>query len=109
MARAVAEAPALVERVSPFVLEEVAGEGLRLRLVTPLILMPELVGGLVELQHAELGIIAYGATQSEAEQAFREEVLWLWRTYAVADDADLTADARQLKRVLLRLLRAEGA
>lgn len=64
---------------------------------------PDFSDNLVTFECPELSIIAHGETRADAEAAFRDELLWLWNTYALADGADLAADASALKASLLRL------
>ena len=56
------------------------------------------------LQEAPFGIHLLSATREELEANLLEELDSIWRLFACADDADLTADAQELKRELLGAL-----
>ena len=88
---------------SPLVVDQIdTGSGPR-RFAPPLRVEPDLSDDLYVFAHHELGIAAHGETREEAEEAFREELGWLWTNYVEADDAELSADAIELKRRLLGL------
>lgn len=61
--------------------------------------------GLIIISCPELGVRAYAETRAEAEGRFAEELAFIMDEYASREDAELTADARELKRKLLRLVR----
>jgi DNA-damage-inducible protein J len=67
-------------------------------------------GGLWVYENSPLGILAYGSTQEEARDAFTTEFASAWEQVGKEDDANLTRDARSLKKRLLSLVdRVEGA
>lgn len=74
----------------------------------PLSVAPDFSDGLVTFEHASLDIVAYARTRAEAEQAFGDELAWLWEEYAEADDADLSPEARLLKQRLRGLVEDEA-
>jgi len=58
-------------------------------------------GGLCVCEHKPLGILSHAPTAEEAFGAFQHEFIACWDGIARRDDADLTADARSLKKRLL--------
>ena len=70
---------------------------------------PDFSDNLVGFDYAPLGIIAYGHTREEAEQDFREELVWLWQEFAHAPDETLTLGAQRLKQRLHELVEMDTA
>lgn len=60
--------------------------------------------GFVSARYPLLGIESVGETLSEALDEFWENVAFVWRNYAEADDKDLTLDAIALKKKALQYL-----
>ena len=52
-----------------------------------------------------LGILAYGHSQEEAAEAFCEEFVCCWEEIACEENDNLTVDARELKGVLLSIVK----
>jgi len=52
-----------------------------------------------------LGILAYGRSRDEVTKAFCEEFACCWEEIAREDDANLTADAQELKSTILSIVR----
>ena len=61
-------------------------------------------GGVWVLEHARLGILAYGSTHEEALVAFRTDFASAWDQVGKEVDAKLTRDARSLKKRLLSIV-----
>lgn len=67
-------------------------------------------GGVWVYEYSSLGILAYGSTQEEARDAFTTEFASAWEQVGKEDDANLTRDAKSLKKRLLSIVdRVEGA
>lgn len=75
--------------------------GGELRLRKPIEAEPDYSPHLVTYEWEPLGIIAWGRNREEAEQAFRDELSFLWQEYALAPDEALEEGAQELKRELL--------
>jgi hypothetical protein len=56
---------------------------------------------LLHVTHPELGIDVFATTLESLLVELQEQLVMLWREYALASDADLDAPARQLKQALL--------
>jgi hypothetical protein len=70
----------------------------------PLVLPVHSPEGIVEFSHPRLGILAHSAESYEdAEQAIVPSIAWLWRSYALAEDSELSSDAVCLKRALIEM------
>jgi hypothetical protein len=80
-----------------------------LPLCKPLSVPPDFSDNLITFEYAPLGIVAYGATRGEAEQAFGEELAWLWQEYAAAREDALTPGAIRLKQHLHELVGGDTA
>jgi DNA-damage-inducible protein J len=63
-----------------------------------------LEGGAWVYEYSPLGILAYGSTQEEARDAFTTEFASAWEQVGKEDDANLTRDAKSLKKRLLSLV-----
>lgn len=63
-----------------------------------------LEGGVWVYDYEPLGIMAHGSTEAEAMDAFRTEFASAWNHIAREDDANLTRDARGLKKRLLSIV-----
>jgi len=61
-------------------------------------------GGVWVYEYEPLGILAHGSTEAEAMDAFRTEFASAWNHIAKEDDANLTRDARGLKKRLLSIV-----
>ena len=70
----------------------------------PLSVPPDFSDNLVTFGYEPLGILAYGKTRDEAEQAFSDELEWLWLSYANAPDEELAPDAIGMKQRLHRMV-----
>lgn len=53
--------------------------------------------GYVSLSFEPLNIHAVGENRKETIQDFWDELVFVWRNYALADDSELTQDAIELK------------
>lgn len=76
-----------------------------LELSDPLIMEPQYIEQEVILEWPAFNIIASGATREDAICTFEEDFVWLWKEYALANDNELSSDARQLKNDLLSLVK----
>jgi len=56
-------------------------------------------------RYEPLGILAYGQSREEATEAFCGEFTCCWEEIACEEDDNLTADARELKSRLLRIVK----
>ena len=56
------------------------------------------------LESEALGIMGFGSSYQEAEDAFRHDFVRCWDHYALEDDSRLTKDAIALKRSLLSIV-----
>lgn len=54
-----------------------------------------------EIEHEELNISVYGDSLKELEKMLYEEMAFLWESYALEDDANMTLAAQELKKRLL--------
>jgi hypothetical protein len=57
------------------------------------------------LDYPVLGINVYAYTRDQLDLELREQIAFLWDSYAMADDAELTESALRLKRNLLAILK----
>ena len=78
---------------------------LRERLTVP----PDFSDNLVTFEYPPLGILAYGETREEAEQAFGAELAWLWSSYADVPDESLAPGAIGLKQRLRHMVEGSAA
>ena len=92
--------------LSPIELEEVQADGLNLRFKSPNTLVPELDDSqqLFVLKESRIGLEIFAYTRSEIIADVQSEIAFLWREYALADDAELSQEALSMKRGLLDLL-----
>jgi hypothetical protein len=56
----------------------------------------------------ELNVVVAGASEEEALRELCADILWLWREYGLANEEELTGDARELKARLLALAGGKG-
>lgn len=89
---------------SPLELAAIPLAAAPIALLEPLSVPPDFSDNLVNFNYDPLGIVAYGQTREEAEQAFREELAWLWQEYAAAPEDTLTAGAIRFKQHLHQLV-----
>ena len=89
---------------SPLELQAIPLPANPIALPQPLSVHPDFTDNLITFEYPPLGIVAYGATREEAEQAFHEELVWLWQEYAAARDDALTPGAIRLKQHLHALV-----
>jgi hypothetical protein len=72
----------------------------------PLVLRPNAPEGIIEFSHPRLGILSHSAeSYAEAKAGIVPNIAWLWRSYAMADDSELSLDATELKHALLDMFR----
>ena len=92
---------------SPFYLLSVEHSGRVFDFTTPLELTPDLdeTQQLYCLDYPALGINVYAYTRDQLDIELREQIAFLWDSYAMADDVELTESALQLKRNLLASLK----
>jgi hypothetical protein len=90
--------------LSPFNLAEVVGQSLTVRWRKPLSLVPLLsdTQQLLFLEHAPLDIDVFAPTRADLQAELKEQVLMLAEEFALANDADLSQPARELKHRLLQ-------
>ena len=90
--------------LSPFVLGEVVGENLRLKLSKQVTLTPALSDSeqLICLEYADWDLDVFAATRLELFDELKEQILMLWAEYAKEGDAVLSEPAKALKARLLR-------
>ncbi|MBM3476611.1 MAG: hypothetical protein FJX75_25335 [Armatimonadetes bacterium] len=90
----------------PVEISEVVDGDTRLCATAPLLLSVESHDGMVSFEHPSLGIVSHsGESYDDAEQRIAPQLAWLWRTYAMAQDDELSADAMELKQALLSIFR----
>jgi len=92
----------------PLVIESVTLPDGEVPLREPLEVLASFTDNLVSFEYAPLGVLAYAETREEAEQAFRDELAWVWARYANASDEGLAAGGLRL-RDQLRDMVLEGA
>lgn len=92
--------------LSPFELSEVPYQSGRLRVRSPLVLMPNLDESqqLLVIDDDRLGIHVYAHTRELLQQELQSQLVVLWEEFACERDEVLTAEARALKERLLQLL-----
>jgi len=93
-----------IEPLESLSIEEVRWDASTLRLRTPLTVQPMLEDGTWVLENKETGIVAAASSLEECLRDFQEEFFFLWEQYSKADDAELTGDARELKRMIRGLV-----
>lgn len=76
-----------------------------LDLTQPLIIEPRFAEQEFVLEYPNFHIIATGFTREDAINTFEEDFVWLWKEYGIADDNELSPDARQLKKALAMLVK----
>ena len=54
-----------------------------------------------EIEHEELNVSVHGDSLKETEKMLYEEMAFLWESYALEDDANMTPAAQKLKKRLL--------
>ena len=59
-----------------------------------------------DIENEVLNISVYGDSLEELEKMLYEEIAFLWESYALEDDANLTPAAQELKKRLLETLKA---
>lgn len=93
--------------LSSFYLQIIEFSGRFFKFDQPLELTPDLdeTQQLYCLEYADLGIDVYAYTRDQLDLELREQIAFLWDSYALADDAELTVSALQLKNNLLTALR----
>jgi hypothetical protein len=93
--------------LSPFYLQTIEHSGRSFAFIKPLELTPDLdeTQQLFCLDCADLGIDVYAYTRDQLDLELREQIAFLWDSYALADDGELTEPALQLKKNLLDALK----
>ena len=96
--------------MSAITLEEISGTRRRLQFRDGARVFPvDRTGGhLLVVHDAELDIYAYGQTSSDVLTDLVEQIEMMWLEYAEADEAELTAGAASLGRLLRRRLAVQG-
>lgn len=93
--------------LSPFYLQKIQYRGRCFEFPQPLEMTPfldEETKQLFCLEMADLGIDVYAYTRDQLDLELKEQIAFLWDTYAVASDNELTSAAMVLKRNLLAAL-----
>ena len=93
--------------LSPFYLQTIEYSCRNFAFIKPLELAPSFdeTQQLYYLEYADLGIDVFAYTRDQLDQELREQIVFLWDSYALADDAELTETATQLKINLLNRLK----
>lgn len=93
--------------LSPFYLQTVEYLDRAFAFTQPLELTPDLdeTLQLYCLEYRSLGIDVYAYTRDQLDLELREQIAFLWDSYALADDSDLTKTAQDLKNNLRSALR----
>lgn len=93
--------------LSPFYLKSIHYSGRTFTFTKPLELTPDLdeTQQLYCLEYNKLGIDVYAYTRDQLDLELREQIAFLWDSYAMADDEELTAAAQQLKNDLLAAIK----
>ncbi|WP_331075036.1 hypothetical protein [Longimicrobium sp.] len=96
--------------VSPIILNEISGTKRRLRFRDGARAFPvaQSDGQLLVVHDAELDIHAYGQTCADVLTDLVEQIEMMWMEYAEADEAQLTAGAASLARLLRERLAVQG-
>lgn len=91
------------KNLSTFKLRSIEHAGGTFEFSKPLELTPELdeAQQLYCLEMPELGIDVYAYTRDQLDLEFREQIAFLWDTYAMAADEELTGAAIIVKQNLL--------
>ena len=92
---------------SPFYLQRMVHSDRVFVFAPPLVLTPELdeTNQLYCLTHPELGIDVYAYTRDQLDLGLKEQVAFLWDTYALSPDEELTESALTFKKNLLAAVR----
>lgn len=97
--------------MSPIVLEEISGTRRRLRFrdgARAFSVARDADGHLLVVHDAELDIHAYGETCADVLTDLVEQIEVMWLEYAEADEAQLTAGAASLSRLLRQRLAVQS-
>ncbi len=89
---------------------EAGGQTVRRRDGKPIVFMPTLdaeTGSIYVAADDVLGVDAYGETRRGLAAELEAQLRMRWEDYALADDSELAADAKALKRRLLSVLAGE--
>ena len=100
----IVEAEEIVELdLSPFVLGEVEGLGVRIKPKRPISLKPYLSDSeqLICLEHPNWELHVFAPTRSQLFEELKEQVLMLWAEYVAESDDVLAEPARELKKRLV--------
>lgn len=91
------------EATRTFLIDRVSYGGLTLRSRTPLILEPVIddSGQLLCIERDDLGIDVFAPTRNALLTELNEQLIMLWREYALAENDTLDTGARELKQALL--------
>ena len=81
--------------------------GRRFRLTKPLCIQESYEQGVWSRRFDSLAILAYGQSREEAMETFCEEFACCWDQIACEQDDNLTADAQDMKRELLDLVKGD--
>lgn len=89
--------------LSPFNVELISHNGLKLRAARAIELNPMLdeTYQLLQLEDETLGISVFGQTREQLQTELYEQIAMLWNEYACADEKDLEKNAQRLKNSLL--------
>ncbi len=93
--------------LSPFYLQHIEYNGRLFEFVKPLELTPEMdeTEQLYCLEKSQLGIDVFAYTRDQLDHELKEQIAFLWDTYARATDEELTGAALTLKHNLRAALR----
>lgn len=85
-------------------LETASSGDLKLVFTRPLVVNLSDDGQKVVASLPELGLFAPATTDEAALAELQKDLVWLWREYGEADDAELSGDARALKQALKEMV-----
>jgi hypothetical protein len=86
-------------------LQTASSGDLKLVFTRPLVVNLSDDGRKVVASLPEFGLFAPAATAEAALAELQKDLVWLWREYGEADDAELSGDARKLKQAMKKVIR----
>ena len=79
--------------------------GLKLNFIKPYMMTVKVEGEYLVHENAKLNMVVYGKTLDELIESFFDDMCFLWRDYALANDSELAPCAIKLKQYLLSQVR----